>query len=194
LSAADDAAAIDEVLAGNVSAFEAVVRRWERPLVNLAYRFFGDRGKAEEMAQEAFLRAYRSLSTWRRESSFSTWLFALATNLYRSEKGRTPREFVPLLEEKMTSVEQGQELAYEEREKRLAVQRAVESLPARYRDALILFYFNELDIAATAACLALPAGTVKARLARGRELLAKKLRASGLFAPKDDSKGEFTWN
>ncbi len=67
MSAADDEAAIEEVLAGNTSAFEFIVRRWERPFVTLAYRFFRDHGRAEEMAQEAFLRVYRSLAAWRRE-------------------------------------------------------------------------------------------------------------------------------
>ena len=59
---ADDQAAVEKVLAGDASAFEDIVRRWQRPIVNLAYRFCRDRGRAEEMAQEAFLRAYRSLA------------------------------------------------------------------------------------------------------------------------------------
>ena len=58
--------------------------------VNLAYRFCHDRGRAEEMAQEAFLRAYRGLERWRKDAAFSTWLFALATNLYCSELRRIP--------------------------------------------------------------------------------------------------------
>jgi Sigma-70 region 2 len=61
-----------------------------RTLVNLAFRFCRDRSRAEEMAQEAFLRACRSLHRWRREAAFSTWLFALATNLYCSECRRIP--------------------------------------------------------------------------------------------------------
>ena len=64
--------------------------RWQGPLINLAYRFCHDRGRAEEMAQEAFLRAYRGLGQWRKDAVFSTWLFALATNLYRSELRRIP--------------------------------------------------------------------------------------------------------
>ena len=90
MSAGDDQRDVDRVLSGDVSAFEGVVRRWQGPLVNLAYRFCRDRGRAEEMAQEAFLRAYRGLGKWRREAAFSTWLFALATNLYRSELARDP--------------------------------------------------------------------------------------------------------
>jgi DNA-directed RNA polymerase specialized sigma24 family protein len=88
VSAAEDQATVDKVLAGDISAFEEIVRRWQSPLVNLAYRFCHDRGRAEDMAQEAFLRAYRSLDRWRREAAFSTWLLALATNLYCSDHGR----------------------------------------------------------------------------------------------------------
>jgi RNA polymerase sigma-70 factor (ECF subfamily) len=90
VSAEEDAADVARVLAGDVSAFEPIVRRWQRPLVNLAYRFCRDRGRAEDMAQDAFLRAYRALASWRKDAAFSTWLFALATNLYRSEVRRLP--------------------------------------------------------------------------------------------------------
>src|SRR5277367_6036332 len=86
----DDQIAVDRVLGGDISAFEEIVRRWQSPLVSLAYRFCHDRGRAEDMAQEAFLRAYRGLKQWRREAAFSTWLFALATNFYCSELRRIP--------------------------------------------------------------------------------------------------------
>ena len=98
MSAAEDKADVDRVLAGDFSAFEGIVCRWQRPLVNLAYRFCRDRGRAEEMAQEAFLRAYRGLEKWRKEAAFSTWLFALATNLYCSELRRIPATIVSLEE------------------------------------------------------------------------------------------------
>ncbi len=91
MSAAEDQADVERVLGGDTSGFEAIVRRWQGPLVNLAYRFCRDRGRAEEMAQEAFLRAYRSLGRWRREGVFSTWLFALATNLYCSDVSSSPK-------------------------------------------------------------------------------------------------------
>jgi len=95
MSAIDDQADVERVLAGDISAFEGIVRRWQGPLINLAYRFFRDRGRAEEMAQEAFLRAYRA-SPVAQDAVFSTWLFALATNLYRSELRRIPARTVPL--------------------------------------------------------------------------------------------------
>ncbi len=77
MSAAEDQADVEKVLAGDIEAYENIVRRWQGPLINLAYRFCRDRGRAEEMAQEAFLRAWRALSSWRRDAAFSTWLFAL---------------------------------------------------------------------------------------------------------------------
>ena len=61
MSATEDLADVERVLAGETASFEGIVRRWQGPLVNMAYRFCNDRGRAEEMAQEAFLRVYRSL-------------------------------------------------------------------------------------------------------------------------------------
>ncbi len=92
----EDQVDVEKVLAGDVSAFEEIVRRWQGPLVNLAFRFCRHRGRAEEMAQEAFLRAYRALGKWRKDSAFSTWLFTLAVNLYRSELRRIPCSTVSL--------------------------------------------------------------------------------------------------
>jgi len=91
-SAEEDLTAVEQVLAGDAEAFEGIVRRWQGPLINMAWRYCRDRGRAEEMAQEAFIRAWRGLGRWRRESSFSTWLFALAANVYRSELKRFPTE------------------------------------------------------------------------------------------------------
>src|SRR5215469_16892243 len=85
-----DLADVDRVLSGDVRAFEGIVRRWQGPLINMAWRYCRDRGRAEELAQEAFLRAWRGLSGWRRDSRFSTWLFALAANVYRTDLKRFP--------------------------------------------------------------------------------------------------------
>ena len=175
VSASDDQAAVERVLAGDISAFEAIVRRWQSPLINLAYRFCHDRGRAEEMAQEAFLRAYRGLASWRKEGAFSTWLFALAANFYRSELRRIPAHTVPLEDVSEPADPRASDGGLEEHDRDLAVRRAVMALPEKYRDALILFYFHEMDVPAAARSLGLPEGTFKARLFRGREVLRGKL-------------------
>jgi len=65
-NAAEDLSDVERVLAGEVQAFEGIVRRWQGPLVNMAWRYCRDRGRAEELAQEAFVRAWRGLRGWRR--------------------------------------------------------------------------------------------------------------------------------
>lgn len=175
VSAEEDAADVARVLGGDVSAFESIVRRWQKPLINLAYRFCRDRGRAEDMAQEAFLRAYRSLASWRRDATFSTWLFALATNLFRSEIRRLPPLTAPLDEGVAVLDRRAAEPQMDEERRDRVVRNAVLALPARYRDVLTLFYFHEMDIARSAASLGLPQGTVKARLSRGRDILRGKL-------------------
>src|SRR5208283_5038666 len=177
VSATDDQADVERVLAGDIPACEGIVRRWQGPLINLAYRFCRDRGRAEEMAQEAFLRAYRGLGQWRGDAVFSTWLFALATNLYRSELRRIPARTVSvslddIAEPADTRVSDG---GLEDQDRDLAVRRAVGALPSKYREALILYYFHDMDVATAARSLGLPEGTVKARLFRGREILRGKL-------------------
>ncbi len=174
MSAEEDQRDVERVLEGDISAFEAIVRRWQGPLVNLAYRFCRDQGRAEEMAQEAFLRAYRSLAQWRRESAFSTWLIALATRLYCSEVRRIGAGTVPLEGAAEPRDSRTADRAMEDEERGRLLRRAVLGLPPKYREALILFYFRDMDVPATARSLGLPEGTVKARLSRGREILRRK--------------------
>ncbi len=182
MSAADDEAAVQKVLAGDLAAFEGLVRRWQGPLVNLAYRFCRERGRAEEMAQEVFLRAYRSLDRWRREAAFSTWLFALATNLYCSELRRIPERSMGLDDIPEPSDPRAIDGGLEQEDHDRAVRQAVLALPPKYREALLLFYFHDMDISTTARSLDVPEGTVKARLSRGREMLRGKL-AQRLVTP-----------
>ncbi|HET9131828.1 MAG TPA: sigma-70 family RNA polymerase sigma factor, partial [Terriglobia bacterium] len=158
-----------------ISAFERIVQRWQGPLVNLAYRFCRDRSRAEDMAQEAFLRTFRGLKTWRRDAAFSTWMFAIATNFYRSELRRIPKGTVTLDGlEGFAALNAGIAESNDEDRDR-AVRQAVSALPGKYKDVLVLFYFHEMDIAATSQSLGLPEGTIKARLSRGRKILRSKL-------------------
>jgi RNA polymerase sigma-70 factor (ECF subfamily) len=173
-SANEDLADVQRVLAGDPAAFEGIVRRWQGPLVNMAWRYCRDRGRAEEMAQEAFVRAWRGLAQWRREGSFSTWLFALAANVFRSELKRFPTVDVAMEDVQEPSQAASQENSMAAQQRADLVRRAVLALPARYREPVILFYFHEMDVSAAACTMKMPEGTVKARLARARALLRKR--------------------
>jgi RNA polymerase sigma-70 factor, ECF subfamily len=165
---------VAQVLAGNTRAFEGIVRRWQGPLVNMAWRYCRDRSRAEELAQEAFVRAWRGLAHWRRESTFSTWLFSVAANVFRSELKRFPAVSLPLDEVAEPSAPASQLTQAAERQRCDLVRSAVLALPMRYREPVILFYFHEMDVSAAARTLGMPEGTLKARLSRARSLLAQR--------------------
>lgn len=171
---AEEQAAVARVLAGDTAAFAVLVRRWQTPLVNLAWRFFRDRGRAEEMAQEAFLRAYRNLAQWRGDAAFSTWLFALAANVYRTELRRIPAAPLSLDQIAEPADDRLARTDFDDAQRDEALRRAVLALPPKYRDAVLLFYFHDQDVPAAARTLRVPEGTLKARLFRGRELLRSK--------------------
>jgi len=170
----DDRAVVNRVLAGETDAFAVLVERWQLPLVNLAWRYCRDRGRAEEMAQEAFLRAWRNLAQWRGDSAFSTWLFALAANCYRTELHRIPAGMKSLDEIAEPPDERLSPGVLDNARRDEAIRRAVLALPEKYRDAVLLFYFHDQDVPAAARTLHIPEGTLKARLFRGRELLRSK--------------------
>jgi len=174
--AEDDRQDAARALAGDTRAFEGIVRRWQSPLINLAYRFCRDRGRAEEMAQEAFLRAFRNLASWRQESAFSTWLFALATNLYCTELRRLPPITLPFDEIREPADPHAIDGGLEQRNQSAAIHKALQTLPAKYREVLTLYYFHEMDVPSTARSLNLPEGTVKAHLFRALNLLRGKLK------------------
>ena len=175
MGADEDRADVARVLEGNPLAFEGIVRRWQGPIVNLAFRFCNDRGRAEEMAQEVFVRAWRGLATWRKEGAFSTWLFALATNVYRTELRRIPVRNVPLEEARGLRMAHDKSTKLAEAQRDEIVRKSVATLPEKYRDVMVVFYFRDQDVSETALTLSLPEGTIKARLARGRDLLRTKL-------------------
>jgi RNA polymerase sigma-70 factor (ECF subfamily) len=177
----EDADAARRVLAGDTAAFEGIVTRWQSRLINLAWRFCHDRTEAEDMAQDAFVKAFRALRTFRGESAFSTWLTAIAINSYRTAlRDREPAAVSLDFSHSTRSTRSGQAAddtlaGLQERERDSAVRQAVLRLPPRYRDALVLYYFEEMNLTETARVLGIPEGTLKAQLHRGRELLRRRL-------------------
>ena len=133
---------------------------------------------AEDMVQEAFIKAFRSLATFRREATFSTWLTAIALNSYRSLLRNRPPPAAILDVTADDSTDTVSRLVAEEQAS--AIRRLVLTLPWRYQGPLVLFYFQEMNLANTAAVLGVPEGTLKARLHRGRELLKRRLSALSL--------------
>jgi RNA polymerase sigma-70 factor (ECF subfamily) len=168
---------VRRVLAGDTAAFAGIVGRWQRRLVNLAWRYCHDRSLAEDLAQEAFLKAFRSLHAFRGDSRFSTWLTAVGINVCRTwlrDRGPASTGLEHVVNDLRVAARMD---ALDAIRRDDVVRRLVSTLPARYREPIVLFYLNEKDLAETARTLGLPEGTVKARLHRGRAFLKRRLLA-----------------
>ena len=190
--------AVEAVLNGDGSAFEEIVRAYEKNVYNLALRMTASREDALDLSQEAFLKAYSSLHTFRGESKFSVWLYRIVSNTCldflrvrarrnetslerEDEDGETARREIPdeslsperLLERKLT---------------RESVQRALMSLPEDQRKILLLREIEGLSYEEIARVLSLESGTVKSRIFRARRKLCEFLASEGNISVPISSK------
>ncbi|MDO4812727.1 MAG: sigma-70 family RNA polymerase sigma factor [Eubacteriales bacterium] len=169
------------------AAFEALVRLYEKKVYTLCRRMCGNEEDAQEASQDAFLAVWRAIGTFRQESSFSTWLYRLATNACIDLLRRNKRSGGSVsLDDEETAPElvdtrplPQQEL--ERRETQRLVEDGLRALPDDYRAILLLREVQGLSYAEIAQVTQLELGTVKSRISRGRILLRNYLTASGNF-------------
>ncbi len=151
-------------------AFEELVRRGERIVYNLAYRFMRDPNLAEDMAQEAFLKAYRLLGGFRGDCSFSTWLYRVTSSVCLTELNRRKkRGEVELL----PSHAEGSVSANEYNDTHEIIRRCVTKLPERYATIITLYYLEEVPYDEIANIMNIPMGTLKTWMHRARNQLKK---------------------
>ena len=184
---------------GDESAFEALVTENEKRIYNLCRRLTGNQEDAAELTQEAFLNAWRGLGRFQGESSFSTWLYRLATNacidFLRKEKRRQSLSMTVSLddEEEARQVELPDERyapegALECAEARRAVAEGLERLTLEHRQVLVMREIHGLSYAEIGQVLGLEEGTVKSRIARARGALRKVLTERGNLFGEPSSK------
>jgi RNA polymerase sigma-70 factor (ECF subfamily) len=171
-------------LAGENSAWEALLRVYTRKIYNLCYRFTGRTEEAEDLTQEVFIKIFQTLQTFdARQGAFSTWLHRVARNHLVDHYRRTKKDRLTssieddlgTLQEK-PGAEAGPAGHVEARERRELLQRALDKLSPDMREAVILRDLHDLDYEEIAQVLEVPAGTVKSRINRGRLELARVLK------------------
>jgi len=152
--------------AGDVDAFEALVRRYQLPMYRLALRMLASEADAEDATQEAFVLAWQNVARFRGESAYSTWLYRIVTNhCLNVRASRRPSE---PLEDPML-VECGDPIEVAERRQRFsAISQAVRALPGEQRAALVLREFEGLSYAEIAHVLGITVAAVKGRIHRAR--------------------------
>jgi RNA polymerase sigma-70 factor (ECF subfamily) len=172
---------IQQAQDGDRSAFGELVRRHYTGVVNVVYRLCGDTGLAEDMAQEAFLRAWLNLPSFHPDSSLRNWLYRIAVNAALDVLRRKTEE--PIEDEKMqmaTDQIPGPEAAMIAKEQAAFLQQAMKSLPEAARSVLVLREYGELSYQEIAAVLDIPIGTVMSRLNYARNRLRELLKTQVL--------------
>ncbi len=179
------------------AAFEELVRRYRRAVYAYALASTGSRQDAEEVAQDVFVKVYRAAHRFNDRYSFTTWLYAIASNTCKNKYRTRGRKVLSLDDEDAVAVPASREVApldvYRRNVEVSEVRSAINELPARYRQVLYLRYVEGLRYKDIAAVLGLSLGNVEARIFRGKEQVRQKLlRMSGMeknHAP-DGAKGD----
>ena len=175
--------------AGTPEAFDLLVERYSPRLQRFVYRFVRDQSRCQDIVQEAFVRVYRNRFSYRPIARFSTWIYTIARNLARSEYRRRCRsKVVPLHMEAKDGAEFEMELPdpgpsperhFAGRHRWEMFERALDSLPEKYQEVIILREVQELSYQEIADITGLPLGTVKSRINRARVRLQSMLEPVG---------------
>lgn len=184
-----DADLIRRCLANDQSAYKQLLEKYRRQVLSLVWRMVSDREEAQDLAQEAFIRAFRSLHTFDATRSFPAWLFRITTNLCVDHYRRKKLDTVPLVqpadherEERARDVESpliGPDEEFADREGAERLDAMVRALPAPYRIVVLLRHQSDMSYDEIAEALNLPLGTVKARIHRAHRMLKEKLERWG---------------
>jgi RNA polymerase sigma-70 factor, ECF subfamily len=172
-----DSEVIRQIRSGDDSAFDELMRRYKHPVVNFVYRMLGDVEDADDVAQEVFVRIYQNLDTYRHETKFSTWLFALARNAAIDRlrwRERHPSETIESTAELAAPASTTDDVATREMSQQIAA--AVAKLPEDQRTALVLAEYHDLSYAEIAGVMHCSEKSVESRLYRAKQTLRGWLR------------------
>ena len=177
---------VERVQAGEKAAFDLLVRKYQHRVLKLVSRFVSDAAEAEDVAQEAFLKAYRALASFRGDSAFYTWLYRIAINTAKNalvSNRRRPVDFDLDLQDpdqydRHARLKEGDtpEGVLLTEEIRTVVERAMEQLPEDLRTAIVLRELEGLSYEEIAEAMDCPVGTVRSRIFRAREAIDRKLK------------------
>ena len=178
---------VKRVQKGDKGAFDVLVLKYEQKIVNLVMRYVRDPEQALDISQEAFIKAYRALPRFRGDSAFYTWLYRIAVNTaknYLAAQRRRPTDIELDLQDpeqyglhaklKETDTPEGVTLSKELQE---ILERAIEALPDDLRTAIILRELDGMSYEEIAQTMDCPVGTVRSRIFRARDAIAKKVGA-----------------
>lgn len=178
---------VHQCLQGSEEAFEAIVCQYQDKVYTLCYRYTGNSEDAYDLAQEAFIKSFRSLHTFKGTSNFSTWLYRITTNVCLDEMRRKKRRVtVQSLDDPVETADgevsktvqdesPGADVLYEQQEFAQYIQHLLNQMKPEHRMVIVLKDIMDFTYEEIAQMLNISIGTIKSRLSRARELLRKKL-------------------
>jgi RNA polymerase sigma factor (sigma-70 family) len=182
----EDALLIRSALRGDQAAYKRLMKKYHAALFNLICRLVRNRAEAEDLTQEAFVKAFASLKNFNAEYAFTTWLYKIATNntidYIRKRKLDTFSINKPIESDESDYTFELPDVTHQpdrelmQGQKKVMIEEAISRLPEKYRRVIVLRHTEERDYAEIAKLLKLPIGTVKAHIFRARELLYRQLR------------------
>ncbi|HEY3283554.1 MAG TPA: sigma-70 family RNA polymerase sigma factor [Armatimonadota bacterium] len=183
---------------GDAEAFEELFQRYHKAIYNIVYRLLGNPEDASDLTQDAFVNAFRALKSLRDPGIFYPWVRQIAVNLSRNQHKRATRVRVHSLDD-TTRTEEGEQLSrelpdwspgpseeLEDRELQERIAEAIATLSPDHRAVVTLHHLEDVPVAEVADMLGISVGTVKSRLARARDRLARRLR--GYVEPEEVTK------
>lgn len=189
---------IEKVLGGDANAFEELVLKYEKTVYNLALRMVGDRDDASDMTQEAFIKAYGSLSSFRGDSKFSVWIYRITTNVcldFLRSKSRKQQVSLTVSDDDedaqldIPDPSSDPEQQLMQKISMQSVEEGLKTLPDKQRQILVMRELGGMSYAEIGAALSLEEGTVKSRIFRARKRLCTFLLDSGNIPDSLASKG-----
>jgi RNA polymerase sigma-70 factor (ECF subfamily) len=182
-----DLVLVKRVQRGDKSAFDLLVRKYQHKVVKLVLRYVRNPAEAEDIAQEAFIKAYRALPQFRGDSAFYTWMYRIAINTAKNSLASRDRSPIAYdldlndpeeshsVQAKLQDPDTPEGMALTE-EIRMIVNSAIEGLPEELKTAIVLRELDGLSYEEIAAAMECPVGTVRSRIFRAREAIDKRLR------------------
>jgi len=184
----EDARIVKEILKGKEDQFALLLERYQRPIFNFIYRFFGEYEMAEELTQETFLRCYQFLKSYDPKRKFSTWLYTVAKNLCIDHLKKRKRGKQISLDQSLPAVERHEAGRSTEKDPQFLCIRnqedsrlleALGKLEASRRMVLVLYYFQGLSYKEISEAVGVPVSTVKIRIFRAKKALLALMKGSG---------------
>lgn len=163
------------VVAGNRDAFDQIMRNHEDRVFSVCLRIMSDREQALDATQETFLTVFRKAGQFQGKSALGTWIYRIAVNTCYDQLRRSKRRRTESMPDAFDPKDPSAEESMESAALRPEIQAALEQIPVDFRTAIILSDIEGMSLPEVATVLAVPVGTVKSRLFRGRRLLAQRL-------------------